>query len=110
MRRMNVINCPTARAPRLGLSIDGSAGTDSVGTILVGSLMLGTAVPQHAVAGHCINGDPDVWRDRCDGVDVVDHFGVPQAIPFERDRPNFLCRHFHGGLRKAWPGSKTFVE
>lgn len=57
-----------------------------------------------------INGDPSAWRDRCDRVDVADHFGVRLAVPFERDRPIFVCRNLHGGLDKAWPGLKRFGQ
>ena len=57
-----------------------------------------------------INGDPGVWRDRCDRVDVADHFGVPLAVPFERDRPIFVCSNLHGGLDKAWPRLKRFGQ
>jgi len=55
-----------------------------------------------------INGEPAAWRDRCDTVEVVDHFGVPLAVPFERARPISICRGLHGGLAGAWPKLKRY--
>jgi hypothetical protein len=36
-------------------------------------------------------------------VTVAATFGVPYAMPYERDRPILLCRGFQGGLRSRWP-------
>jgi len=55
-----------------------------------------------------INGDLPAWRARCDTVEVVDRFGVPLAVPFERERPISICRGLHGGLAHAWPTLKRF--
>jgi dolichyl-phosphate-mannose-protein mannosyltransferase len=55
-----------------------------------------------------VNGNPDSWRGRCDSIEIADHFGVPLAMPFERDRPIFVCRNLHGGLDNSWPGLKRF--
>ncbi|WP_404710605.1 glycosyltransferase family 39 protein [Sphingomonas sp. MMS24-J13] len=57
-----------------------------------------------------INGNPDDWRSRCGSVTLAGRFGVPLAMPFERDRPIFVCRDLKGGLAAAWPGLKRYGQ
>ncbi len=53
-----------------------------------------------------INGDPDHWRHNCAQLDVVAHFGAPLVMPYENDRPIFVCRGLRVGLGEAWPRFK----
>lgn len=57
-----------------------------------------------------INGNPDDWRARCASVTIAGRFGVPLAMPFERDRPIFVCRDLKGGLAAAWPALKRYGQ
>jgi 4-amino-4-deoxy-L-arabinose transferase-like glycosyltransferase len=53
-----------------------------------------------------ISGDPDRWRRNCASLDVAGTFGTPLAMPYERDRPIFVCRGLRVGLDEAWPRFK----
>jgi len=54
-----------------------------------------------------INGDLTRWRQVCrGGLDIVATFGVPLAMPYERDRPIFVCRGIPVPLDQAWPRFK----
>jgi hypothetical protein len=55
-----------------------------------------------------INGDPERWRPNCASLDIVAHFGAPYAMPYENDRPIFLCRGLRVPLQDAWPRFKRF--
>ncbi len=55
-----------------------------------------------------LNGNPDTWRARCGSLTMAGTFGVPLAMPFERDRPIMICRDLRGGLAAAWPGLKRY--
>ncbi len=55
-----------------------------------------------------INGDMDRWRYACESVELAGTFGVPYAMPYERDRPIFICRNLHGGLAAAWAKFKRY--
>ena len=48
-------------------------------------------------------GDLERYRRRCAEVTIAATFGVPYAMPYERDRPILVCRGMHGDLRRAWP-------
>lgn len=49
-----------------------------------------------------IGGDPQRWSRLCDSVEVVDHFGVQYAMPYENQRPIFICRGMHKNLSAMW--------
>jgi 4-amino-4-deoxy-L-arabinose transferase-like glycosyltransferase len=53
-----------------------------------------------------INGDPERWRRNCATLDIVAQFGVPYAMPYESDRPIFVCRGLRVPLSDAWPRFK----
>jgi 4-amino-4-deoxy-L-arabinose transferase-like glycosyltransferase len=57
-----------------------------------------------------INDNPEQWRGRCGSLTIAGHFGMPLAMPFERDRPIFLCRNLNGGLASAWPSLKRYGQ
>ena len=57
-----------------------------------------------------VNGDRRTWTARCGAANVVGHFGVPLAMPFERGRPILLCRNLYGGLGRAWPELRRFGQ
>jgi 4-amino-4-deoxy-L-arabinose transferase-like glycosyltransferase len=55
-----------------------------------------------------INGDPDHWRGNCASLDIVAKFGAPYVMPYENDRPIFVCRGLRVPLALAWPRFKRF--
>lgn len=55
-----------------------------------------------------INGDPDRWRRICGTVDIAGHFGVAYAMPYETNRPIFICRGLRGGLAAIWDRLKRY--
>jgi hypothetical protein len=55
-----------------------------------------------------INGDQERWRRGCDSVDVVAKFGAPFVMPYENDRPIFVCRGLHVDLSRIWPRLKRY--
>lgn len=50
-----------------------------------------------------VGGDLAHYRQICADATVAATFGVPYAMPYERDRPIVLCRGLRGGLRSLWP-------
>ena len=55
-----------------------------------------------------VNVDPGRWRARCTSLTQATTFGVPLAMPYERDRPILVCRGLRGGLDRAWPSLKRY--
>jgi len=55
-----------------------------------------------------VNVDPGRWRARCTSLTQATTFGVPLAMPYERDRPILVCRGLKGGLDRAWPSLKRY--
>jgi 4-amino-4-deoxy-L-arabinose transferase-like glycosyltransferase len=55
-----------------------------------------------------INGDPNRWRRGCDSVEVVGKFGVPYAMPYENERPIFICRGLRRNLSEIWSRLKRY--
>ncbi len=55
-----------------------------------------------------INGDPERWRPNCASLDIVAHFGAPLVMPYENNRPVFVCRGLRVPLDVAWPHFKRF--
>lgn len=50
-----------------------------------------------------VNGDMARWRQFCASVEEVARFGAPYAMPYENDRPIFICRGLPVPLTRAWP-------
>ena len=50
-----------------------------------------------------VGGDFERYRRRCAEVTAAATFGVPYAMPYERDRPILVCRGMYLDLRRAWP-------
>ena len=55
-----------------------------------------------------VNGDPEAWRRRCASVEVVATFGSPYAMPYENDRPIFICRGLRARLADVWPRFRSY--
>jgi 4-amino-4-deoxy-L-arabinose transferase-like glycosyltransferase len=55
-----------------------------------------------------VNGDPNLWRRFCQSVEIAGTFGDPFAMPYENDRPIFVCRGLRFSLVKAWPHFKRY--
>lgn len=53
-----------------------------------------------------INVDEPFWRARCASFTTVARFGVRYAMPYETDRPIFLCRGLAASLPAIWPELK----
>jgi hypothetical protein len=53
-----------------------------------------------------INVDEAAWRPRCANFTTVANFGVRFSMPYETDRPIFLCRGMTAPLREMWPELK----
>jgi len=49
-----------------------------------------------------VGGDLARYQQLCTEATVAATFGVPYAMPYERDRPILLCRGMHRDLRTAW--------
>jgi len=55
-----------------------------------------------------VNGDPDRWQSFCSSIEVVDRFGVPYAMPYETNRPIFICRGLRTDLAATWYRFKRY--
>ncbi len=55
-----------------------------------------------------ISGDPERWRPNCASLDIVATFGAPLTMPYENNRPIFICRGLRVPLTEAWPLFKRF--
>jgi hypothetical protein len=55
-----------------------------------------------------VNGDPDHWRSACNDLEIAGRFGVPLAMPYERDRPILVCRGLHRNLEQSWPNFQRY--
>jgi hypothetical protein len=49
-----------------------------------------------------VNGDPARWRRACESVEIAGNFGAPYVMPYENERPIFLCRGLHRPLSEVW--------
>lgn len=50
-----------------------------------------------------INGHPRRWAAACGDLQIVGTFGVPYAMPYERDRPIMVCHGLRRNLQSLWP-------
>ena len=55
-----------------------------------------------------IGGNADRWRSLCGSVEIVDRFGGPYVMPYENDRPIFICRDLRMPLGMLWSKLKRF--
>jgi len=55
-----------------------------------------------------VNGDPERWRSACNDLRMAGTFGVPLAMPYERDRPIMVCHGLHRNLQRAWPDFQRY--
>ena len=55
-----------------------------------------------------VGGDPERWRKFCASVDIVGTFGAPYTMPYENERPIFVCRGPKVPLDQAWPRFRDF--
>jgi 4-amino-4-deoxy-L-arabinose transferase-like glycosyltransferase len=55
-----------------------------------------------------VNASPRRSARICDHSTVVAHFGVPYAMPYERNRPIVVCRGTRVPLSVAWPHFKRY--
>jgi 4-amino-4-deoxy-L-arabinose transferase-like glycosyltransferase len=55
-----------------------------------------------------INGDPERWRPNCQSLTMAGTFGAPYVMPYENDRPIFICRGIRVPLTEAWHVFKRF--
>jgi hypothetical protein len=55
-----------------------------------------------------IGGDPERWRPNCASLDIVGTFGAPLVMPYENNRPIFICRGVRVKLPLAWSHFKRF--
>ena len=55
-----------------------------------------------------VNGQPDHWRSACNDLQIAGTFGVPLAMPYERDRPILVCRDLRRNLQQAWPDFQRY--
>jgi hypothetical protein len=55
-----------------------------------------------------VNGKPEFWSRVCASSSVAATFGVPYAMPYERDRDIIVCRGLPVPLANAWPRFKRY--
>ena len=55
-----------------------------------------------------VNGDLNRWRRGCDSVEVVGKFGAPYSMPYENERPIFICRGLRRNLSEIWSRLKRY--
>jgi hypothetical protein len=55
-----------------------------------------------------INGNPDRWRPNCASIEMAGTFGAPLVMPYENNRPIFICRGLRVPFVEAWPVFKRF--
>jgi len=55
-----------------------------------------------------VNGDPERWRPACNDLQTAATFGVPLAMPYERDRPILVCRGLRHDLQQVWPDLQRY--
>jgi 4-amino-4-deoxy-L-arabinose transferase-like glycosyltransferase len=55
-----------------------------------------------------INGDPERWRRGCERVETIGRFGVTYAMPYENERPIFVCRGLRRTLDQIWDRLKRY--
>jgi hypothetical protein len=54
-----------------------------------------------------VNIDRDAWAERCGSLQEVARFGNRFAMPYENDRPIYLCRTLKQPIATLWPGLRS---
>jgi hypothetical protein len=49
-----------------------------------------------------VGGDPDRWQHACHSLEIVDRTDNPFAMPYENNRPIFICRGIRVPLTQIW--------
>jgi hypothetical protein len=57
-----------------------------------------------------VGGRAEHWRHLCGAVEVVGTFGGPYVMPYEDNRPIFVCRDPRIPLTQLWAGCGAFVR
>jgi hypothetical protein len=55
-----------------------------------------------------IGGDPERWRRACGSIEIVDKTSDPFAMPYENDRPIFICRDMRVSFDRLWDRLKRY--
>ena len=55
-----------------------------------------------------VGGDPARWERICGKIDIVDKTDSPYAMPYENNRPIFVCRDLRTPLANVWDRLKRF--
>ena len=55
-----------------------------------------------------VGGDPDRWRRACKSLDIVDRTDNAFAMPYENNRPIFICRGIRVPLTEVWDRFKRY--
>jgi hypothetical protein len=55
-----------------------------------------------------VGGDVERWRRACGSIEIADKTGSPFAMPYENDRPIFICRGLRVPLEKVWERLKRY--
>jgi hypothetical protein len=55
-----------------------------------------------------VGGDPERWRRVCGSLEIVDRTANAFAMPYENDRPIFVCRDMRMSLANIWDRLKRF--
>ena len=55
-----------------------------------------------------IGGDAERWGRICGSVEAAGTFGNPYTMPYENDRPIFICRGLRMPLDRLWSRLKRF--
>ena len=53
-------------------------------------------------------GNVERWRSLCGSVEIVGSFGGPYVMPYENNRPIFICRDLRMPLGRLWSRLKRF--
>ena len=55
-----------------------------------------------------VGGDPERWRRGCGSLEILDKTDSPFAMPYENNRPIFLCRRLRVPITELWDRLKRY--
>jgi hypothetical protein len=55
-----------------------------------------------------VGGTAARWTRLCQNLEMAGTFGVPYAMPYERDRPIMVCRGLRVTLPRVWSRFERF--
>jgi hypothetical protein len=55
-----------------------------------------------------VGGDPDRWRRACQSLEIVDRTDNPFTMPYENNRPIFICRGIRVPITQIWDRLKRY--